>query len=542
MITRRAAAAAVAAALSSRAKATFTGPPPKRGVDQYGNTFTEYLIAWTPSGNLVKRIYDKIPKRQDGSGAPGAVGVEVRPRIPPDQVSAEVTQQNFDAAKQKLKDENSNVIVDDKATASSYSFGNAGTGAVVTSFAYGVAASIAGLPDQAERIAALQAEVVGLQNSLAAQLTAQADAGAAIATELAQRGARLDALLGQGTSVQGLTTLAQALDVNERMNLFATTDIVFAQKLHQVNQALSSAEAAARPPGCLQFGRSLVRQSDAEHAAGNVETAEEIYGLARTIADFAIGIDPVSGAIRSTYELVSGANPVTGQPLSSAERGFAAVNLALLGGFSTISKGLQAISRAAAVMGGSRGMAVIQTVFTVASKWPVKTIDRILGWRTSGLAAMPGETVALKVTKEIVPVGAVDGVYARVMPRQYAEQLFNGGLLAKGNVAFITEAQQLANLHRSEEIARRLGLMELSQDALRPAALSDHVVVEFKFASNEPLAFLAKPFGEAGAFGPAFLPGGFTSGGAVEWVIDSESAKRGLIDLGSLKWRLVLPP
>lgn len=544
MITRRATIGAIAAALGlpRRTQARMTGPPPTRGVDEHG-TYSEYLIAWTPYGNVYKRIYDKIPKRPDGSNAPGAVAVSVRPRLAPSTVPPDVAEANFEAAKQRLKDENSDVVVDDKASASSYSFGNAGSGAVITTFAYGIAASIAGLPNQAERIAAIQAEVSALQGALQAQQVSQAEAGALVAKQLAERGARLDSLLAQGQPSQALISIAQALDVNGQADLFATTDIVFAQQLHEVTQALRSQEAASRPHAVLEFGRALVRQADAEHAAGNFETADEIYGLVRTIADVAIGLDPLSGAIRSTYELVTGTNLVTGQALSAAERGFAAVNLVLLGGFSTVSRGMQALGRAAAVIGGTRGRSIVQTIFHVATTWPTKTIDRILSWRANRLVTLQGESIALKATREIVPVGAVDGVYARVMPRQAAEQVLQGGALSRSdNLAFITEAQAISDLRSANAIADRLGLMEISDGVLKRRDLADHVILEFKFTSNEPLAYLAKPFGEAGSHGPAFLPGGYASGGAVEWVVDSAAASKGMIDLGTIRIRTIPLP
>ena len=59
--------------------------------------------------------------------------------------------------------------------------------------------------------------------------------------------------------------------------------------------------------------------------------------------------------------------------------------------------------------------------------------------------------------------------------------------------------------------------------------------------SDEPLVYLARPFGEVGANGPLWLPGGYTAGGAREWFIDAEAASKGLIDVTTIRFRPITP-
>lgn len=546
MITRRCATIAIAGAILTHFLPRAHGQPkPVHGVDENGNRYTDYFRGWRSTNQgfapWIERVYDKPAKKLNGSDSPGGLGAGIRPPATRMPVTREQDERNYEAAKAQVKANDPDVIVDERASASSYSFGSAGTQELVTGFAYGVAAMVAGLPDQAQRINSLQSEVIALQNSLAQQLVTQTDASKTVAAELAERGAQLDKLLGNDASWQALLTVDAALAANQKSNLYATPDPIFAANLHQLSLAFGSEEAQSKPAAAVNFGRALARQADAESALGNDDTSTDMYGLARVVADAVVGIDPFSGVIRSSYELVTGINLITQQPLSGAERGFAAVNLVLIGGFSSATKGLQALGRVARVIGGMRGKAIVETVVSVLKNWPVRVVDRIIDARASGFAKVGEEVIALAKTRDIIPVGAVDGVYARVMRREAAEGLLNGGKLSKESIAFITEANQLSSMTSGSDIARRLGLVQLDFP-YKFAELSDHVIVEFKFASKEPLAFLAKPFGEAGAFGPAFLPGGYTSGGAVEWVIDSEAISKGLIDASSITTRPIIWP
>jgi len=207
--------------------------------------------------------------------------------------------------------------------------------------------------------------------------------------------------------------------------------------------------------------------------------------------------------------------------------------------FSSV-KSVKVVARIGQTLGGARAVAIGKAAIEVAKHWPVKTIEKVMAGSAGRALVSAGEHIALSANKALVPVGAVDGVYARVMSASYAQKLATGGTLAAGDLAFITEAKAIEGLSKWDDVRRRLSLMDpLKIGEFR--AFADDVIVEFKFASNEPLAFLAKPFGEVGRFGPAFLPGGYTAGGAPEWVVDALAAEKNMLDIGSIKIRPIKP-
>ncbi|BBQ03103.1 hypothetical protein BSFA1_82310 (plasmid) [Burkholderia sp. SFA1] len=519
------------------------GPVVGHGIDE-GGSYKIILKGWSPNPNepWTEKVYYKPAAKPDGSLSKGGQAVRITPPDPRPPVSDQESQANYEAAKAKFKDDNPNGIVDEKASASSYTFGQAGAQTVVAGFAYGVAASLAGLPDQASRLSALQAEVDDLQAAVRKQIADQAAAEQAAAIELAKRGQRANQLLGSKLADPSLVTMDLALSVGARDNLFATPDPIFASQLQQANLALSSDEAANKPPVCVEFGKALVRQADAESALGNDATASGAYGLARTVADVVIGIDPVSGVIRSTYELTTGRNLITGEELSDMERSFAAINLILLGGFGEAQKGLQVLGRVAHVIGGAKGKAMFEAVVNVGKNWPTKMIDKVLQWRAARVAEVGGEAIVFASSREIVPVGAVDGWYARVMDREHAHALLEGGKLSADPLgwAFVTESTAIAGIDSRAELARRLYILD--KETLNFVSLENHVVVEFRFASDYPLWNIAKPFGEVGTHGVGWVPGGYTAGGAVEWVVDSDAIQKGIVDAATIKIREIPRP
>jgi hypothetical protein len=420
-----------------------------------------------------------------------------------------------------------------------YSFGAAGLNAAGSAIAYGVASALAGLPDQAKRISALQQDVQALQQGLANQIAAHQDVLAEASAILASRGRQI---LTSSTEPQTLPSSAfdDILRRSDQVYLFATPDPFLATRLHGVTLAIAGADPAVTPGAVVEATQAMVRQSDAASAMGEDIEAEGLYSMARNVADLAVGLDPISGVVRSSYELVTGKNMITGATLSQSERAFAAVNLMLLGEFGLASRGLKVVARIGQTLGGARAVAIGKAAIEVAKHWPVKTIEKVMAGSAGRALVSAGEHIALSANKALVPVGAVDGVYARVMSASYAQKLATGGTLAAGDLAFITEAKAIEGLSKWDDVRRRLSLMDpLKIGEFR--AFADDVIVEFKFASNEPLAFLAKPFGEVGRFGSAFLPGGYTAGGAPEWVVDALAAEKNMLDIGSIKIRPIKP-
>ena len=170
-------------------------------------------------------------RSSSGDTKRSGVGVSVRPEVNRPPITKEQDDANFEAAKSHAKSENPDGVVDEKATASSYSFGSAGGQALVTSFAYGVASSIVGLPDQAASIDALQQELKVLQGNLTTQLNSQVDAGTVVVRELGRHGDKIDALLGTDSHLPPIRAFDDILAVSGQGNVFATPNPVVANQL-----------------------------------------------------------------------------------------------------------------------------------------------------------------------------------------------------------------------------------------------------------------------------------------------------------------------
>lgn len=482
------------------------------------------------------RIYKtKVTSKPGGAKSRDMNTVVTDPKPQPGSISTDevATPQEADGAAAKAKAGDPDMKVEDYG----YSFGRAGMSAAGEAMAYSVASTLAGLPDQAERIAQMQQDLQVMRTSLSAQAAAAADRMAGLRDALEARGADIDAEVGDPVMLP-TSAFSDVLRLSDQGYLFATPDAVLAGRLHRVVLAADKFDPARIPGPVFDLVKASVRQSDAESAIGNETSAEELYTFAGNLTEAALGFMPAIGAVQSAYELVTGHSLITGRTLSRAEMAFAAVNLVLLGEFGTVEHGLEAMAKVGRILGGARGVAMGKAVVEVLQHWPTKVINRVLAWRAAGQLVSAEERIGLAAGRSLVPAAAVDGIYARVMPRTYAEALQSGGKLAGGEVAFITEASEIGGLNSWAEISRKLTLFEES-GALRSYA--GEVVVEFKFVSDEPLAFLAKPFGEIGSNGPLWLPGGYTAGGAREWVIDADAIVKGLVDVKTLRIRAITP-
>ena len=286
----------------------------------------------------------------------------------------------------------------------------------------------------------MQHDLETMRTALAAQSEVGALRMAEIRASLEARGATIEATLGEASPLPGQAS-AEVLQVSDQAYLFATPDPVLAIRLNRVALAADALEPAQVPAPVRDFAKALVRQSDAESAIGNDFSARELYTFAGNLTEAALGFVPVVGAVQSAYELVSGKSLITGRTLSRVDMAFAAVNLVMLGEFRIVEHGLEAIAKAGRILGGARGAAMGKAVAEVLQYWPTKAIDRVMAWRRAGTAVMVEERVGLATGRALVPSAAIDGVYARVMPRQFAETLKTGGRLrdAKDTVAFITD-------------------------------------------------------------------------------------------------------
>jgi hypothetical protein len=98
----------------------------------------------------------------------------------------------------------------------------------------------------------------------------------------------------------------------------------------------------------LETQNSLDRR-DGEDRETLLQYSESLASFLRSSTDLLLGIDPVSGLVRDTYELYTGTNLVTGAALSDVDRALRAVgigvNLATLGAAGTVMGGIKATSR-----------------------------------------------------------------------------------------------------------------------------------------------------------------------------------------------------
>lgn len=92
-------------------------------------------------------------------------------------------------------------------------------------------------------------------------------------------------------------------------------------------------------------GLEFNREADEAYASGDQVAGDGYLKYARAFADIAVGIDPITGTIRSTYEAFSGLNMITGEELSDVERAFAIAGVVSFGFGSKIQKGFQVLQK-----------------------------------------------------------------------------------------------------------------------------------------------------------------------------------------------------
>jgi hypothetical protein len=104
-----------------------------------------------------------------------------------------------------------------------------------------------------------------------------------------------------------------------------------------------------------------------------VAVSEKFAKFLRSSADLLLGIDPVTGLVRDTYEMVSGTNLVTGEVLSDNERAvraiMAGVNLATLGVVETVEGGFRNLAKVIQ-RGGGDGAKGVEKVLVVVEGLP----------------------------------------------------------------------------------------------------------------------------------------------------------------------------
>ncbi len=126
-----------------------------------------------------------------------------------------------------------------------------------------------------------------------------------------------------------------------------------------------------------------------------------------------------------------------------------------------------------------------------------------------------------------------NGVFAHATKRKYAEKFKTGkGRLGRlnPNEAWITAADDLKGYGRSQ-IAERLSLFKDAKGTIAKN-VDDYVVVEFKLKNSKRISSPIDLSGDSRKYG--WIPGGKTTGGAREWIIDPDALKKGMIDRSSI--------
>ena len=416
-----------------------------------------------------------------------------------------------------------------------YRFGEAGGPAAASAFAVGVAAEVATDHARVERIERLRKEVQALNVALENQSKAYADEGAAFAAAISQRGVSLNEALKNVAQLPAINSVTPTLSRTNSKLLYRTRDPFFALRLSRLEARISS--GSARLPADLQdTGIAAIRLADIEHSRGHVNTAESFVRIAKVIADVGLGLDPITGTARGLYELVTGKNLVTGETLSSFERGLSLLNVASLGSFGTIEEATRGVAMLGHVLGGVHLSAVNSAITSFRKFFRANIVDRLLSFHYGGKAVLDEGTLLFDKAKPLV--GATfpsDGWFARVLPRDIAKKVVDGARLSKEDMAFVTAAEDVRGIESKAGLAKRLSLFE-NPEATKLRALDDHVVVEFKFTPPiDPV--LSTPIGKPGAWGNGWIPGGFTKGNAREWLLDSNAIPNGLIDRGTIRIR-----
>jgi hypothetical protein len=151
--------------------------------------------------------------------------------------------------------------------------------------------------------------------------------------------------------------------------------------------------------------------------------------------------------------------------------------------------------------------------------------------RQSGSAVDDGSTLLLKKSPEVIGDAPADGLFARIV-RKDADiaKTDTGALNPSDKHAFITAASDIEGLETSNQIAERLSLF-VKDSTTEYRNLSDDVVVVFKFKNGFGPPAIPWDFAQTGGYSAGWIPGGFTVGGAREWIVDTDLSEKGFIEV-----------
>ncbi|MCX6127495.1 MAG: polymorphic toxin type 10 domain-containing protein [Proteobacteria bacterium] len=394
----------------------------------------------------------------------------------------------------------------------------------------------------------------------------------------------------------------QPINDASRFRTPATT--IGGEKLRSTEAALTTAKQTLdtlspqqREPGTriLPVAESMMYSADNAYNRGDIDQGDFAIRVTGALIEMAIGIAPlavlvlapqalvlmtatVAGALAlDYYQAWTGQHLLTGLPLTGFERSLSTFGVAAAiipfgsvarGGAQALSKGLQLgeelmiatknADEAAEVIEATRnaeklldsakdiGFQTARDVKDLVSSGAGKAVLEIQN--TGRIATEDGFRVFARGSSLRNPIPE-NGTFSRVMPRAYVEELRAGRARFSRidptnpaiNESFITAADDLAGLSKGEDIARKLALYEDQAGTVYRKLGADDVIVEFKFKDGVATS-LRSPVETANNLrNYGFVPGGKTGGGAREWLIDGDAAKKGYVDLDSIKVRDIVP-
>ena len=149
-------------------------------------------------------------------------------------------------------------------------------------------------------------------------------------------------------TLTGLANYAESRDPNDLYVQWKSTSIEVREQLAETYYLLSTVETKSDWEEQLRLlGLESVSLADESYSNGNKEDADFYFGFASAAADILVGLDPVTGTLRSISEAVTGVNLVAGEELDEFERGLAVFGVITLGYGNKFTKGAQAIGKLA---------------------------------------------------------------------------------------------------------------------------------------------------------------------------------------------------
>lgn len=223
-----------------------------------------------------------------------------------------------------------------------------------------------------DRGAAEQAAIGGMIAETRALAAANEAARAASATTSAAQPTSPDLRLPNINSTPQATARAVPLGQTGRAfghstYVFKTMDPQLRGRLERIYERYWYADAVGAKPRRIRWlGIQSIQLADQAFAEQKLKEGAYFLSIVESMLDMLVGLDPLTGLGRDTYELITGKNLITGALLSDFERGMAFLGVASVGTLSTANRIGQRVVKLAA-KAGHLDKALIRTVQTSSS-------------------------------------------------------------------------------------------------------------------------------------------------------------------------------